>query len=327
MSEPFDIDIVVVGSNCASQLNHCFEQIKAAKWSRGQLHLYYLDLGSSDNSVEIATGFDGVDVVDNPLPYSAPGVAYNRAWRAGSSPYVQFVSASCSLDPEWIEKGMAHMGREVGAVSGVVQPTAPEASIFNWIHSLEWRHKSPSCGLGRNFLIRRELLEELDGFDEQLPFALVRDISEKIDSTHWRRLDAPELMMTCDLGRCGLRDWLREGVEDGQGRAALRYRDDGWPALFAAPDLRPISIRGGISQVLILFVILGWLFGSFWYSVLLLPAALLLLWPRIFRLQEIGEKYSLSPVDAAAYGWHIALVVIPQFWGLFRFVIRKLFPK
>lgn len=325
--DSFDIDIVVVGANQSSILRLALEKLLATPYSRGALHFYYLDMGSIDGSLEIARGVEGVEVVSQGERSTTPGAGYNRGWRAGKSPYVQFLSLVCQIDGEWLERGIAAMGREVGAAAGVVQPLHPEASIFNWLHAIEWRHKSPSCGMGRNFLIRRELLEQLDGFDEQIPFGLIRDLSEKIDSSAWRRVQLGELMATCNLGTRRFRDWFREGVEDGEGRAALRYKEGGWPSLFGAHDLRQILIRGGIPYIFVLLVLLGWIFGSFWYSLLLLPSLILLLFPRIFNLQQIGDQYGLSPVDAAAFGWHIALVVVPQFWGWLRFSLRKLFPR
>lgn len=321
----FDIDCIVVGRNQERTLKSALERALASSYSRGSLHIYYLDIGSSDNSLEIARSMEGVTTIA--VHNTTFGAAYNTAWRETESPFVQFLSANALLDPTWFEEAMSAMGREIGGVTGRCQPVEPHGSIFNWVDSLEWRSSSPGGGIGHHFLVRRELLEAIDGFDEQLRYGTALDFAHAATKTEWQLRTIEAAMCLYDNQRRGFVSWWKSGVVEGRGRTAVLFKEAGWPSVRNDTTLRNAIQRGGGTYLILLFGFLGWISGIFWSLILIAPAAILLLSPRIFHVEEIGEKYRLSPVDAAVYAWHLSCYAMPQCWGVIEFLFRRLFPQ
>jgi Glycosyl transferase family 2 len=321
----FDIDCIVVGKNQGTTLRASLEAVRNCSYSQGRIHLHYIDMGSADYSLEIARSMEGVKIIA--LHGVNLGAAYNAAWKECSSPFIQFLSADALLDPSWFEHAFSEIARDVGGVTGRCQLTEPHGSIFNWIDTLEWRSTPPGGGIGRHFLLRRELLQAIDGFDEHLLYGTALDFAHTAAKTEWklRTLQAP--MCQYAIGRSGFTSWWRSGVADGRGETEVSYKEEGWRSVLRNEKLREAVQRGGGTYIIVLFALLGWLSGVFWSLILLAPAAILLLSPRIFRLDQIGQKYHLSPVDAAAYGWHLSCFALPRCWGVILFLFRRLFPR
>ena len=49
-----DIDIIIIGLNCAESLRECIGSARASAYTRGTVRLFYIDSGSSDNSIALA---------------------------------------------------------------------------------------------------------------------------------------------------------------------------------------------------------------------------------------------------------------------------------
>lgn len=321
----FDVDCIVVGKNQEKSLKASLEAVQKSSYSHGAIHLYYVDMGSCDRSLEVARSIDGVTTIA--LQGATLGTAYNAAWRECSSPLIQFLSADALINPNWFEHAFPTMTREVGGVTGECQPVEPHGTIFNWIDALEWRSLPPGGGFGRHFLLRRELLQTTDGFDEQLLYGTALDFAHAAAKTEWRLRTVEAPMCQYDAGRKGFASWWRDGVVDGRGGTEVSYKEEGWRSVLRDHRLREVVQRGGGTYAIVLIALMGWMSGVLWSLILLAPAAILLLSPRIFRLDQIGEKYRLSPVDAAAYGWHLSCYALPRCWGVILFLLRRLFPR
>ena len=68
-----------------------------------------------------------------------------------------------------------------------------------------------------------------------------------------------------------------------------------------------------------LAVLLGSLADVYWYF-LLLPSFILLFYPRLFRIPYFAQTKELSTRKARQYALHCSLVVIPQFFGVIRYI-------
>ena len=133
-----DIDVVIIGVNTEKTLRKCIESAKESRYKGGEIHTWYVDGGSTDGSVAVAGGCSGVRVMEIHPEYPSPGLGRNAGWRAGNSPMVQFLDSDTILDPGWIEKAVGAMSHPVGAVRGNREEIDPNASVYNWIGSLEW---------------------------------------------------------------------------------------------------------------------------------------------------------------------------------------------
>jgi len=60
---------------------------------------------------------------------------------------------------------------------------------------------------------------------------------------------------------------------------------------------------------------------SFWGLLMVVPAGLLLFYPRLFRVANFMEDKQLNREDAKRYAWHCSVIVLPEILGILRFFI------
>ncbi len=139
---PDDFEVVVVNNG---SLDHT-ESVLEAERNRGELQLRALTLPRS----------------------GGPAVGRNAGWKAAGGPLVVFTDDDCTADPNWLEELAAAARRNPGAI--VVGRTEPEpgdpgaTGVFT--RTVEVTELGPffhTC----NIAYPRELLEELNGFDER----------------------------------------------------------------------------------------------------------------------------------------------------------------
>lgn len=258
-----DIDCVIVGHNCEKTLPAAIESARNSQYTRGKVHIYYLDQHSTDQSVEIARRFDGVEVVELGRKTTLQE-AQKVALEKGKAPLIQFLEADATLSPSWFQEATKDLG---DAAFGHVK-MADDGSFYSWVMALDEQYQ-----MGSQFLVRRD----------RYPAS---------------KATAIDTLMARRPGH-------KHGFEE-YWRWAVQRRGDG----------TQVWVRGGLP---ILLVLLGLLFSpvTLWSLALFLPAAILLLYPRIFRVEALAQELHLSHHDAARYAWHRSFVVLPQLFGRF----------
>jgi glycosyltransferase involved in cell wall biosynthesis len=120
-------------------------------------------------------------------PARGPATARNRGWRAARAPLVAFTDDDCEPAPGWLEGLLAVAEEHPGAiVQGPTLPIPDELPSFGpFSHTVVT--DAPSRGFETaNIMYPRELLERLDGFDEQsFPLAFGEDTD-----LAWRAIEA-----------------------------------------------------------------------------------------------------------------------------------------
>jgi GT2 family glycosyltransferase len=101
----------------------------------------------------------------------------NLGWRAARAPLVAFTDDDCRPEPDWLETILAAARRHPGAiVQGATRPDPFEAEILKAIHARSQDITPPAIFAQTcNILYPRELLEQMQGFDEQVPTASGED--------------------------------------------------------------------------------------------------------------------------------------------------------
>ena len=107
-----DIDCVLIGVNCSKTVGNCIASIISANYPNEKLHLYYVDGGSTDNSIAIAEHYSEVRIIALNLEYPTPGAGRNKGWMQGNSPFVQFLDSDTLLDAEWLSKAVIAIDRK-----------------------------------------------------------------------------------------------------------------------------------------------------------------------------------------------------------------------
>lgn len=312
-----DIDIVIIGLNSASTLKKCLEAASKTSYSKGQVHFFYVDGGSSDDSMSIAEKFPHFTLLKIADAHPSPSAGRNMGWEHGKSPLVQFLDSDTELHPQWLEKGSDLLqDPQLAAVSGYLKELNPDISIFNWFFGQEWNCRPGFCEtFGGNVLMKRKVLEATKGYDSELVAGEDPELSRRIRQAGWKILQTDIPMATHDLHMQSLKKYLTRNYRAGYAYGLLFDRHDIWK-----PEVIRIVIR---TLALFFFVALSLIY-SVWF---LIPAVICILFPRLFRVNAIAKNMNLTKEDARLYSWHASLVVIPQFIGILRYYLGKWFNK
>lgn len=317
-----EIDIVVIGVNCAATLGACLDSVAAAASSGLRLYPYYVDGGSTDASLTVAASHPEVTVLVKTADSPTPGIQRNAGFAAGTSPYVLFLDSDTVLDPHFLPAALAAMAPNVGAVCGQRNEVRPEATVYNAIAAIEWNAPAGDCeAFGGDVLTRREAVAQAGGYDEVLVGGEDPELSRRIRNLGWRIVSLDVPMTVHDIAMTRLSQYVRRAYRTGYGYAAVTARH-GLSSGFWAKEIRRICIRGGLGGVAVLLGVVG-LAGAFPWPVGALMVCLglfLILYPRLLRVDAMGRDLGLSRDAARRYAWHCSLVVLPQLAGVLRYV-------
>ncbi len=320
-----DIDCVIIGINAEATLGACLDSILQSHYSDGRIHVYYVDGGSTDGSVMLAAEYEGVTVLQVHSEYPTPGRGRNEGWRAGTSPLVQFLDSDTVMDPDWLAAAAGEFSNDsVAAVCGRRQEIHPDASVYNWIADQEWNSApGETDAFGGDVMVRRQALETADGYDEDLVGGEDPELSQRLRQQGGRILQLDRPMTQHDLGMTRVGQYVKRAYRTGYAFAAVTARHWRKGGGFWVREAGRIVTRGG--GALALTVIGVGATALHPAAVLaLVPAALLLCFPRLFRVEALQQDKGLTEQEATVYAWHCSMVVVPQFLGMLRFILGAL---
>ena len=210
-----------------------------------------------------AAGTAEVVVVDDARG-NGPAAARNRGWRPGRTPVVAFLDADIDAPAGWLDPLLAHLDDpRVGAVAPRVRSTGGVFSGYEAERSPLDRGPVPgpvrpgsrvpyvpSAAL----VVRREALEQIDGFDEALHVGEDVDLVWRLHAAGWRVRYEPSVEVH-HPSRSTIAAWLRQRFRYGTSAAALAERHgaavaplgiSGWSALAWALVVagRPVAGAG-----------------------------------------------------------------------------------
>ncbi len=164
------VSVVVPGRNCARTVRDCLTAVIAAARESPIKEIIFVDDGSTDDTAVI--------VSDLPVTYitgegRGAGAARNIGWRAARNPLIWFVDADCVVESDALTPLLRHLDdRQVVGVGGSYGNMNEDSLLACLIHEeIVARHARMPHRV--NFLAtfsvvyRREVLQELDGFDER----------------------------------------------------------------------------------------------------------------------------------------------------------------
>lgn len=324
------IDCVVIGVNAQATLKRCLTSILTCDYPAELLTIIYVDGGSSDNSISIAKSLPGVQTVSLTPDYPSPGLGRNAGWKSGTAPLVQFLDSDTVMDKNWLSISITEMLPDIAAVAGLRKEMHPEKSVYNWIGSLEWNGKPGDAeSFGGDVLIRRQVLEETGGYDEELVGGEDPELSLRIRSAGWRIRQLQIDMTRHDLAMTRFSQYWKRTYRSGYGFAAVIDRTAGMKTVFWQKELRRIILRGGgfVGFSFLAFLALV-LFPATPYGIatalLLMSSGLfLLIYPRLLRVDYFMRDKELTREQAQVYAWHCSFVVLPDILGVARFHLGK----
>ena len=177
------VTLVIPGRDCEETIGMCLDSVAPLLEGGRLAEIVFVDDGSVDGTAAIVEGFP-VNVVRG--KGEGPGAARNRGWKAAGTPLVWFVDADCVVEEGALEALLEHMDDPaVGGVGGSYGNARPDSLLACLIHEeIVARHArmGPRVDFLATFNVvyRREVLEEVGGFDERFLKAQDAELSFRI---------------------------------------------------------------------------------------------------------------------------------------------------
>jgi GT2 family glycosyltransferase len=314
-----DVGVVVIGRNEGERLRRCLESV-----SRVAATVVYVDSGSSDGSVALARSF-GVDVLELDLstPFCAARARNEGCARLLSSnsnlKFIQFVDGDCEIIGDWLSvaAGTLKKNPEMAIVAGYLHERYPERSIYNRLGNLEWNFSSPGEveSVGGIFMIKKEVFEDIGGFDDSIPAGEEPELCSRIRKRSWKIQRLGHKMAWHDLAMTHFSQWWMRMIRYGYGSSDVGTR-------FDLPGFSRNNLRAriwfcwlalvAVSPAFIIVTPFENMAGHANWLIFLLIS----LWPaQVARISVRTWQKGIKPELALAYGFFIMLSYWPQMIG------------
>jgi len=316
--EPGRVGVVVIGRNEGERLRRCLTSL--FRWS---CPLVYVDSGSSDGSVELATRM-GARVVelDMSVPFSAArarNVGFARLRETTPElDLVHFVDGDCEMSADWLRAAESAIRGDatVAVVCGRLRERHPQASIYNRLCDLEWDAPrgfvSSSGGIA---LMRAQAFADVGGFNPALIGGEEPDLCLRLRQRGHRILRISDEMGLHDANMTRFGQWWRRSMRGGYAYAEgyLLHRHES--EAYFGKQTRSNLFWGLLLPTLVLGLIP--LTGG-WSSLLLLGYPVLGI--RVFRS---GRRRGLSSENARLNAAFCVLSKFPSAYGQMRYWVRR----
>ncbi len=316
------IGFVAIGRNEGERLRLCLRSLHAEGG-----RVVYVDSGSTDGSVEFARSLGGLVVELDPAAGFTMARARNAGWRAlvarwPDTEWIHFLDGDCELVPGWVAEAHAFLAGNPGfaVVCGRRRERFPERSMFNRLCESEWNTpvgEAKACG--GDALMRREALEAVGGFNEELIAGEEPEMCRRMRVAGWRIQRLAVDMTRHDANILRWSQWWRRCVRGGYGAADVAMRTAGdaeaGEVLFAS------QVRSCRRWVLVSGAVLLAAAVAIGFGRPLLAGGLLLAWLGAMTLQVLritfGARRRCGGLRAALeYGALTFFAKGPQFVGI-----------
>lgn len=225
------VSVVVIGRNEGSRLGRCLQSVQDASWTDLPHELIYVDSQSTDDSVAVARQMGAQALaLDDGKPCAAK--ARNMGWRQAKGSYVLFLDGDTELHPGFVLSALeALRDPKLCAAWGHRRESRPDQSIYNRVLDLDWVYPpGRSLYFGGDVLVRRQALEQVDGFDPSLNAGEEPELCARLRAKGWEieHLDVP--MTRHDLAITSFRSYClrayRSGIAYAEVAERMRRRGD-----------------------------------------------------------------------------------------------------
>ena len=178
-----EVTLVIPGRNSASTIRQCLDSAVPLLGKDGLTEIIFVDDGSTDDTSSIVETYP-VRLVKG--KGAGPGAARNLGFRAACTPLIWFMDSDCTARPDTLRILKKYLSDEgVSAVGGSYENMLPNSSLACLIQEeIHSRHRRMSEDVNFlatfNILIRKDVLEEIGGFDEKFLKAQDAELSFRI---------------------------------------------------------------------------------------------------------------------------------------------------
>ena len=251
------VSVVVIGRNEGERLARCLESIAGMRREGFEVETVYVDSASTDGSPDRARAL-GARVLEVHPERPCAAVGRNAGWRAARGESVLFLDGDTLLHPDFVARSLPELTGRVAVVWGHRRESDPAASIYNRVLDLDWIYPPGSSEFcGGDALMRRDVLEEVGGYDEGLIAGEEPEMCRRMRAKGWTIYHADRPMTLHDLAMKSLSAWWRRALRAGHAYAEVseRFRGTGMPLW--EEDARRNVVRGGALAALLSAGVLG----------------------------------------------------------------------
>ena len=178
------VSLIVPARNEEEYIENCIKSILNSNYPKDKLEVIVAIDGSKDKTLEICKKFEPKIKIFESKPKRCKAETLNEVWPKAKGEIIAIFDADCVLDKNCLIEAVKNFSKEnVDGVSGTIK-TYNKEQFFPRIISLETTFTSfieyvlSKFGanphfLGKNMFIRKNVLEEIGGFDE---FSFLEDI-------------------------------------------------------------------------------------------------------------------------------------------------------
>ncbi len=228
------VDVVLAVRNEARRIGASIESLLAQDYPPQLVRIFVADNGSTDATVEVASRYP-VTVVRESTPGSA--AARNRATQDSKADLIAFFDGHCIANKRWISSMSTRFeDLRVGGAQARIENAATDPRVIaylqssgmdNYDHVLEdtiyGKHNIYPWILSGNCMYRRDVIESVGGFDEQLPACEDVDLAWKVVLSGYMLVNCPDASVV----HWNDDDWprfVRKSWQQGRGSAVLAKR-------------------------------------------------------------------------------------------------------
>ena len=251
------ISIIVAAYNNEQTIEECLKAILAQDYPVGLIEVIVMDGGSKDATVKIAENFP-VKVVS--IRLNAPA-AYNYAMKIATHSVLGFIDADAKVELQWLRKLVPHLEEpKVAGVSGSIETWNAENL---WAKSIGYELKNRYSRIGKytsriatmNLLLKKEVIEEAGGWDENLPSQYDTDLGFRISAKGYKIAYEPNAICY-HYNRPTVRAYFRQQLQYGKNTLKLYFKHG---RLAKGDEITDFGMN--IQPVLLLAVIAFFLLG------------------------------------------------------------------
>ncbi|MDP2946998.1 MAG: glycosyltransferase [Nanoarchaeota archaeon] len=313
MTHP-NITILIPIKNVAKYIKECLDALLNQSYPADKYEVWLLDNNSDDGTLEIIANYpkDRVKIVQTGI--DSPPIKYNKILPLIKSEIIGLVDGDANVDRDWLVKVVEPLDDpKVAGACGVILTANKNKLIPRIIgYELQDRYEKMPREIKRaatmHIVYRRKIIEEVDGFNENLKTGYDAEIGHKINNAGYKIIFVKDAKVWHNH-RETLKAFFKQQYEYGK-FAIIRYFK--MPKMFKGDN---VSSFWMISQPLfyaasfVLFILR--LFFDFPWFLVFVPVLILFI-AYLFSALRLSLKYK----DASAMFAIVIYVLRPIGWSL-----------
>lgn len=287
-----NISFIIPVLNGEKYIYQCLESILMEMASTDEVIV--IDNGSTDQTVEIVEGFNNIRLLI--LPGLTVSALRNRGSALSRKPLLAFIDADCILCKGWRQQAVSVLRDDSVHATGSLYDIPENAG---WIEKAWFSQKITEKSMAKyinsgNLVVRRNVFNELNGFDEALVSDEDCDFGERLNEAGYFMLEDPDIRVIHLGNPKSLRAFYLKEAWHATSVLTIKSSE-----LFNRPTI--MSILFGVTVLMSIACIAA----SVWINVNLLWVVLSVLWipliTAIYRAHQF-KKYRYIPELTLLWG-------------------------